>query len=48
MENKFELNAEEVEIVERNLIYFFKSDKEEVDKILTRIKQWQNENATTD
>lgn len=42
----FTLTADEVEIVERNLVYFFKSDKEEVDKILTRIKQWQDENRT--
>lgn len=44
MTNKFELTAEEVEIIERNLVYFFKSDKEEVDKILKRIKEWQNDN----
>ena len=41
MEKKFELTPEEVELVERNLIYFFKSDKEEVDNLLTRIKQWK-------
>lgn len=43
IEKNFKLTPDEVEIVERNLVCFFKSDKEEVDKILTRIKQYKDE-----
>lgn len=36
----FTLTPKEVKIVKRNLVYFFKSDKEEVDKIYKRIKEY--------
>lgn len=40
----FTLTAEEVEIVERNLINVFTFDEEELNKIRTRIEQWKDEN----
>ena len=41
----FTLTAEEVEVVERNLIAVFTIDEEELNKIRTRIKQWKDDNS---